>query len=85
MDEEQAFGYPLSIGQTIRNGTFAYWANLVNAYTYADMFVTFEPRDDPDPNTAYSQTLGVSPLNPSFGKVTKKLISTLFYENFFDI
>jgi hypothetical protein len=49
------------------------------------MFVTFEPRDDPDPNTAYSQTLGVFPLNPSFGKVTKKLISTLFYENFFDI
>jgi hypothetical protein len=59
-------GYPLSIGQFKDDLTFSYDANLVNAYTYTDMFVTVEPANDPDPKPATSLTVAVSPLNVPF-------------------
>jgi len=59
-------GYPLSIGQFKDDLTFSYDANLVNAYTYTDMFVTVEPANDPDPKPATSLTVAASPLNVPF-------------------
>jgi hypothetical protein len=59
-------GYPLSIGQFKDDLTLSYDANLVNAYTYTDMFVTVEPANDPDPKPATSLTVAVSPLNVPF-------------------
>ena len=61
-------GYPLSIGQIKEDLTFSYDANLVNPYTYTDMFVTVEPENDPDPKPATSITVSVSPLSVPFGK-----------------
>ena len=61
-------GYPLSIGQIKKDLSFSYDANLVNPYTYTDMFVTVEPENDPDPKPATSITVSVSPLSVPFGK-----------------
>ena len=62
-------GYPLSLGQFTNNLTLSYDANLVNPYTYTDLFVTVEPQNDPDPKPATSITVGLAPLSiPPFGK-----------------
>lgn len=61
-------GYPLSLGQFTDNLTLSYDANLVNPYTYTDLFVTIEPQDDPDPKPATSVTVGLAPLSVPFGK-----------------
>lgn len=61
-------GYPLSLGKFTDNLTLSYDANLVNPYTYTDLFVTIEPQDDPDPKPATSITVGVAPLSVPFGK-----------------
>jgi hypothetical protein len=61
-------GYPLSIGQIKDDLTFSYDAYLVSPYTYTDLFVTLEPKNDPDPKPAYSRTVGAAPLDVPFGK-----------------
>jgi hypothetical protein len=38
-----ASGYPLSLGQFIKDGSLSFNENLVNAYTYTDIAVTMEP------------------------------------------
>lgn len=63
-----ASGYPLSIGEFTDNLTLSYDANLVNPFTYTDLFVTIEPQDDPDPKPATSVTVGLAPLSVPFGK-----------------
>ena len=61
-------GYPLSIGQIKDDLTFSYDAYLVSPYTYTDLFVTLEPKNDPDPKPAYSRTVGATLLDVPFGK-----------------
>ena len=63
-----ASGYPLSLGQFIKDGTLSYNENLVNAYTYTDIAVTMEPRDDLDPKPSWSNQVGVYLLSAPFGK-----------------
>jgi hypothetical protein len=63
-----ASGYTLSLGQFDEKGILRYRANLVNAYTYTDLAVTVEPKDDPDPKPAASNQVGVSVLSSPFGK-----------------
>ena len=63
-----ASGYPLSLGQFIKDGTLSYNENLVNAYTYTDIAVTMEPKDDSDPKPSWSNQVGVYLLSPPFGK-----------------
>jgi hypothetical protein len=63
-----ASGYPLSLGQFVRDGSLSYNENLVNAYTFTDIAVTMEPRDDADPKPSWSNQVGVYLLSPPFGK-----------------
>jgi hypothetical protein len=63
-----ASGYPLSIGQFIKDGTLQFDENLVNSNTYTDIMVTMEPRNDPDPKPAWSNAVGAYYLAPPFGK-----------------
>ena len=63
-----ASGYPLSLGQFIKDGSLSYSENLVNAYTYTDIAVTMEPRDDLDPKPSWSNQVGIYLLSPPFGK-----------------
>jgi hypothetical protein len=63
-----ASGYTLSLGQFDQKGILRYQANLVNAYTYTDLAVTVEPKDDPDPKPSASNQVGVSVLSSPFGK-----------------
>jgi hypothetical protein len=63
-----ASGYPLSLGQFIRDGTLSYNENLVNAFTFTDITVTMEPRDDKDPKPAWSNAVGAYLLVPPFGQ-----------------
>jgi cellulase/cellobiase CelA1 len=63
-----ASGYPLSLGQFIRDGTLSYNENLVNSYTFTDITVTMEPRDDKDPKPAWSNAVGAYLLAPPFGQ-----------------
>ena len=63
-----ASGYPLSLGQFIKDGTLSYNENLVNSYTFTDITVTMEPRDDKDPKPAWSNAVGAYLLAPPFGQ-----------------
>jgi hypothetical protein len=44
--------YKLSLGQLSENGTINVSQHLVNPFTYTIFFVTEEPQDDVDPNSA---------------------------------
>jgi hypothetical protein len=44
--------YKLSLGQLSENGTINLSQHLVNPFTYTIFFVTEEPQDDVDPNSA---------------------------------
>jgi hypothetical protein len=63
-----ASGYPLSLGQFIKDGTLQFDENLVNSNTYTDIMVTMEPRNDLDPKPAWSNAVGAYYLAPPFGK-----------------
>lgn len=63
-----ASGYPLSLGQFDEKGILRYKANLVNAYTYTDLAVTVEPKDDADPKPATSEQVGVAVFSSPYGK-----------------
>jgi hypothetical protein len=63
-----ASGYPLSLGQFIKDGTLQFDENLVNSNTYTDIMVTMEPRDDLDPKPAWSNAVGAYYLASPFGK-----------------
>jgi hypothetical protein len=62
-----ASGYPLSLGQFVKDGTLSYNENLVNAYTFTDVMVTMEPKDDKDPKPAWSNAVGAYYMAPPFG------------------
>ena len=40
----------------------------INAYTYTDLAVTVEPKDDLDPKPATSQQVGVAVFSSPYGK-----------------
>jgi hypothetical protein len=63
-----ASGYPLSLGQFIKDGTLQFDENLVNSNTYTDIMVTMEPRNDLDPKPAWSNAVGAYYLAPPFAK-----------------
>jgi hypothetical protein len=63
-----ASGYPLSLGQFVKDGTLQFDENLVNSNTYTDIMVTMEPRNDLDPKPAWSNAVGAYYLAPPFGK-----------------
>ena len=63
-----ASGYPLSLGQFDEKGILRYKANLVNAYTYTDLAITAEPKDDLDPKPASSDQVGVAVFSSPYGK-----------------
>jgi hypothetical protein len=44
--------YKLSLGQLLESGTIDVSQHLVNPFTYTIFFVTEEPQDDVDPNSA---------------------------------
>jgi hypothetical protein len=44
--------YRLSLGQLYENGTINVSQNMVNPFTYTAFFITEEPQDDVDPNSA---------------------------------
>jgi hypothetical protein len=44
--------YKLSLGQLSENGTINVSQHLVNPFTYTIFFITEEPQDDVDPNSA---------------------------------
>jgi hypothetical protein len=62
-----ASGYPLSLGQFIKDGTLQFDENLVNSNTYTDIMVTMEPSNDLDPKPAWSNVVGAYYLAPPFG------------------
>jgi hypothetical protein len=64
----RASGYPLSLGQFIKDGSLAFDENMVNSYTYTDIMVTMEPRNDLDPKPAWSNAVGAYYLAVPFGK-----------------
>ena len=64
----RASGYPLSVGMIKEDGSFSMKSTQVSAYTYTDLFVTLEPKDDKDPKPAYSDQVGVYPMTPPFGQ-----------------
>jgi hypothetical protein len=63
-----ASGYPLSLGQFIKDGSLAFDENMVNSYTYTDVMVTMEPRNDADPKPAWSNAVGAYYMAVPFGK-----------------
>jgi hypothetical protein len=63
-----ASGYPLSLGQFIKDGTLQFDENMVNSNTYTDIMVTMEPRNDLDPKPAWSNAVGAYYMAPPFGK-----------------
>jgi hypothetical protein len=63
-----ASGYPLSLGQFIKDGSLAFDENMVNSYTYTDIMVTMEPRNDADPKPAWSNAVGAYYMAVPFGK-----------------
>ena len=60
--------YPLSVGVVKDDGTFSLKSTHVYPYTYTDLFVTMEPKDDKDPKPAYSSQVGIYPLSTPFGQ-----------------
>jgi hypothetical protein len=44
--------YQLSLGQLNENGTINVSQQMVNPFTYTVFFITEEPQDDVDPNSA---------------------------------
>jgi hypothetical protein len=64
----RASGYPLSLGQFIKDGSLAFDENMVNSYTYTDIMVTMEPRNDADPKPAWSNAVGAYYMAVPFGK-----------------
>jgi hypothetical protein len=64
----RASGYPLSLGQFIRDGSLAFDENMVNSHTYTDIMVTMEPRNDADPKPAWSNAVGAYYMAVPFGK-----------------
>lgn len=44
--------YKLSLGQLLENGTIDVSQHMVNPFTYTIFFITEEPQDDVDPNSA---------------------------------
>jgi hypothetical protein len=63
-----ASGYPLSLGQFIKDGSLAFDENMVNSYTYTDIMITMEPRNDADPKPAWSNAVGAYYMAVPFGK-----------------
>ena len=55
--------YPWSVGMVKDDGTFDSKSTQVNAYTYTDLFITMEPKDDKDPKPDYSKQVGIYPLD----------------------
>jgi hypothetical protein len=64
----RASGYPLSVGVVKDDGSFSLKSTQVNAYTYTELFVTMEPKDDKDPKPAFSNQVGLYVLPPPFGQ-----------------
>jgi len=64
----RASQYPLTVGMVKEDGTFSLESTQVYPYTYTDLFVTMEPKDDKDPKPAYSDQVGVYPMTPPFGQ-----------------
>ena len=64
----RASGYPLSVGMIKADGTFSMESTQVYPYTYTDMFVTMEPKDDKDPKPSYSNQVGIYVLPAPFGQ-----------------
>jgi hypothetical protein len=61
----RASGYPLSVG-VVHDGVFDLKSTHVYPYTYTDLFVTMEPKDDKDPKPSYSNQVGLYPLAAPF-------------------
>jgi hypothetical protein len=64
----RASGYPLSVGMVKADGSFSMESTQVYAYTYTDLFVTMEPKDDKDPKPSYSNQVGIYVLPAPFGQ-----------------
>jgi hypothetical protein len=64
----RASGYPLSLGQFIKDGSLAFDENMVNSFTYTDVMITMEPRNDLDPKPAWSNAVGAYYMAVPFGK-----------------
>ena len=64
----RASQYPLTVGMVKEDGTFSLESTQVYPYTYTDLFVTMEPKDDKDPKPAYSNQVGIYVLPPPFGQ-----------------
>ena len=64
-----ASGYPLSVGQFDAKGILTYKANIVNPFTYTDLGITVEPKNNLDPKPATSDQAGIAVFtNPPYGK-----------------
>jgi len=63
-----ASGYPLSVGQFDEKGILRYNANITNPFTYTDLGITAEPKDDLDPKPATSDQVGIAVFGPPYGK-----------------
>ena len=63
-----ASGYPLSLGKLDLSGNLKFTEDMVNAYTYTDVVVTVEPKDDKDPKPAWSNSVGAYWIPPPFGQ-----------------
>jgi hypothetical protein len=64
-----ASGYPLSVGQFDAKGILTYKANIVNPFTYTDLGITVEPKNDLDPKPATSDQAGIAVFSsPPYGK-----------------
>jgi hypothetical protein len=64
----RASGYPLSVGMIKADGSFSMKSTQVYPYTYTDLFVTMEPKDDKDPKPSYSNQVGIYLLPAPFGQ-----------------
>ena len=65
----RASGYPLSVGMIKADGSFSMESTQVYPYTYTDLFVTMEPKDDKDPKPSYSNQVGIYVLPAPFGYI----------------
>jgi hypothetical protein len=52
----------------------AFDENMVNSYTYTDVMVTMEPRNDPDPKPARFNAVGGALHGSTVWKVTDLMI-----------
>jgi hypothetical protein len=49
-------------------GILRYNANITNPFTYTDLGITAEPKDDLDPKPATSDQVGIAVFGPPYGK-----------------